>query len=172
MWPKQRGAGFVNQNMRVRILSSALWVSWNHQTERTNRRQRRKRRTTRRSRDSCDRFCSSFSSLASVQNAMPCKCEGRIPVFETGGRGSIPRRGNRKRRMRNGKRGMRNGDRSFISVPRSPFFILRFSFCPWGVGERTRLCEGRGSGSTPDEDIFSWRMLPAFVPTHAAWATR
>src|SRR5712691_11155020 len=33
-------------------------------------------------------------AVGSLRIGSPCECDGRIPVFETGGRGSTPRRGN------------------------------------------------------------------------------
>jgi hypothetical protein len=68
----------------------------------------------------------SWGVLSILYFVSPCECGGRTAVFEAARRGSNPRRGTRT---------------TSAQRPRS-------------VVDRTRLCEGRGPGPNPGEDIF------------------
>ena len=80
----------------------------------------------------------------------PASVTDGTAVFETARRGSIPRRGTGEGR---GARGEEEEDYKCCLLAPRPSPLIH----PRGVADRTRPCEGRGSGSTPDEDV--WGMM-------------
>ena len=95
------------------------------------------------------------SSALVLGNESPCECGGGMAVFETVGRGSTPRWGNVMRvdggRLRvDGQR--RIGVSSSLTINPRPSTLNNSPSS--GCGGGTRLCEGRGPGSTPGEDTF------------------